>query len=288
MIGRRLLGLVAVVAVLALLAPSAFAGCNPPKSFSTWNALEGRYTYIYFGDASGNPDNLVGSFWQTDNPATNNQTYPVQEWLLDNYYFPMQDSWYLNGNLGDARPDCPAGGMTVEASNTVTGGWFVTAADETPGGFITFDFSVYPSIDTRGVSAQPRINSSSRAADLVTLNVTVEPGVVGGLATIDETRIYQFGPTATAPTTRSPADWTQIGTIAGNGGSTDVSVDCTGFAPGDQAFVGTSYVSGGNPGQVAGILSQVECDPNLADPVDRFRLIDRDSLKKGKGAKRNR
>lgn len=287
---RRFFGCLTVAAIVALLAPSALAGCIPPKTFSTWNALQGVYKYIYFGDASGDSSHLVGSFWQTDNPATNNQAYAVQEWLLDNYYFPMQDSWYLNGNLGAAEPDCIFGHMTLEASNTVTGGSFMTAVTETPGAFVDYDFSIFANIDTRGQVTQPRINSSSRNVDIVTLNVTVDPTVVGGEATVDNTEILvQIGPDGVPPAGRDPeVGWSTIGSTGGNGGTIDVDVDCSGVAPGDNAFIGVAYLSGGGRGEVSGFLSEVECDPNLADPGDRFRLIDRDAIRKGKGAKRDR
>jgi hypothetical protein len=248
------------------------------------------YFYVNFGDTSGDPGALVGSYWETGNPVNDNETYPVGEWILDNAYYPNSDSWYINGNLGDARTDCVFNSMTLEASNLNSGGWFIATVSETPGGFHAFDFTSLGTNFDGTVAVRPAVNGSGRAGDLVNLNVSINPGTSYGAgdATIDETQIYQFGPTATAPATRNPADWTLLGSIVGNGGTTDVSVDCTGFAPGDQAFVGTAFVAGGNTSQIAGELTVVECDPNLADPGTQFKLIDRDNIKKGKGAKRNR
>jgi len=68
--------------------------------------------------------------------------------------------------------------------------------------------------------------------------------------------------------------WTQVGgDFAAGGGPASDAADCSNTA--NDVWYGVGVVVDGQAPAFAASLVQVECDPNLADPSGRFKLIDR-------------
>lgn len=287
---RKIVTLAAAVAAVALVMPAVEAGCSSGIGFSNWNASAGRYYYVNFGDTSGNVGNLVGRYYQTDNPTTDNDaddgsgSYEPAEWMKE--YYAGTDGWYINGTMGRPNTDCVSGSMTVELTNTATANWVIATQAE-GSGFPQFDFSSQ-SMNFVAASMTPGVTGSSRnAAGDVTLDLNVpDPaaGVYGGTA-IDGVDIVSTTTTGGAPDPNIAAGgWSVIGSVGPNGGPASgvVVPGCTGST----GWIASAVVSNGSAAQeVSGGVRQVECDPNLADPPANIDLIERPG-KPGRGDKK--
>ena len=262
----------------SMIALPAAANCIPAKTFTNFNTIEtpGAYLYIHWFDTAVTSDDIVGRFWQTGNRAASNEgTYDDAAWLLDSYYYPGQDLWYLNGNLGDAGViGCPAGSLTVAATNTRTAGWFMATIDETPPRSVTFDYSRLGT-DFNALEQRLTIVSSSRLGPDVVVTVSVpDPSVAvyGGGASVTSIGVYSLvADRGTTPSKDISAGWTLVSTVPGTGGFVDLPVNCADVAT--NQFLAMGIEVDGVPPTHVGHAREIECNPNLADP--KFKIIQR-------------
>lgn len=274
------IGIVAAVVVVASIG-SAGAVCSPPKLFSTYNGNTGTYFYVQFG-ATNDDNSVVGQFWQTGARAGANEgTCTADQWILVNSYYPGTDSWYLNGDMGGlgCMTGCVATDITVTGAHMTAGTWFASSVGES-GGVPAFDFTALAT-NLVAVDAVPGVSSSSRSGDIVTVNFST-PDLTGGVTgdtAIGTATIYKIT-SADRPSNDLSAGWAAVADVAAAGGTATDDADCSNAANDVWYGLGVT-VEGEAPSFVAGMV-QVECDVTLADPDDRFRLIDRPS-KPGRG-----
>lgn len=274
------IGIVAAVVVAASIS-SAGAICSPPKLFSTYNAVAGQYFYVQFG-TTNDDNNTVGQFWQTGaRTAGNEGTCSADQWIIVNGYYPGTDSWYLNGDLGGltCMVGCPSGDLTVTGGHATSGTWFAASVGES-GGVPAFDFTTLAT-NLVAVDATPRVSSSSRSGDIVTVNFST-PDLTGGVygdLVLGTATIYKIS-SATRPSNDLGTGWVAVADVAASGGTATDGADCA--DPNTNVWYGLGVTVEGEAPSFVSSLVEVECDPNLADPDDRFRLIDRPS-KPGRG-----
>lgn len=287
---RKITTLVTALAAVALLVPTTVdAGCSSGITFSTFNAPQ--YYYVRTGgDTSGDSNNFVGRYYQTDNPTTDNDaddgsgSYEPPEWIQE--YYVGTDGWYISGSMGRPQSDCVTGSMTIELTNTATGGWVIMTEPEVST-FPQFDFS---SQLTNFVMIQmvPGVQGSSRdGSGNVTLDLNVPDPAAGNYngTVIDGVDIVSTTTSGGAPDPNIAAGgWSVIGSVGPNGGPAS-GVVVAGCA-GSTGWIASAVNSQGSLAQeISGAPRQVECDPNLADPPANIDLIERPS-KPGRGGKK--
>jgi hypothetical protein len=261
-----------------LIAPSADATCIPAKTFTNFNTIEspGAYYYIHWFDTAVTSDDIVARFWQSGTRAASNEgNYDDADWLLDSSYYPGQDLWYLNGNLGHAGVvGCPVGSLTVVANNTRTGGWLMATIDETRPRSVSFDYSRLAT-DFDGFEQRLNITATSRAGGEVfaTLFVPDPTGAVyGGGASVTSIGVYSiFADRGSTPSRDVSSGWMLEASVPGAGGFVDVAVVCSDSVKNQYLAMGIE-ADGVAPTHV-GIPREIECSPNLAEP--KFKLVPR-------------
>jgi hypothetical protein len=275
------IGIVAATVVMFAAVSTTGAICIPPKLFSTYNGNTGTYYYVQFGTT--NDDNsTVGQFWQTGaRAAANEGTCTSDQWIIVNGYYPGTDSWYLNGDMGGlgCMNGCVSTDITVTGGHTTAGTWFAASVGES-GGVPAFDFTSLAT-NVVAVDATPRVSSSSRSGDVVTVNFAT-PDLTGGVTgdvVLGTATIYKIA-SATRPSNDLATGWVAVADVAAAGGTATDSADCA--DPNTNVWYGLGVTVEGEAPSFVSSLVEVECDPNLADPDDRFRLIDRPS-KPGRG-----
>jgi len=278
-----LVSILAIGLMMAVVAPSAEANCIPGKIGG--NADYPLYAYIDFADASGDNSSLIGQFWVPNDPGIRNDPAgtvpgyagPVQQWAFGvpgvTYY------WYFYVDLGSANfTGCPLPGasLTVYLENTATDKFVLWTADEfAQGGNLNWLFRPSQGFAAAGDSPRPTVNSSARNGTSVDMNVTVadpsaghwQQSTAGGITGVN---LYAK-PSADAPDPNDLNGWAMVGSVTATGGTTDVSVDCTDTNTSQWLAAGI-MVDSQDP-QVFSESIQVECDPNLADPGDNFKVV---------------
>lgn len=292
------LAILVALAVAVVSSPSVEANCIPNKTMGTNSG--GYYAYLVFGDTSGNPNNFEGGFWQTGNKAgVNGDACAKSFWVYHagGYYWgvgpgtiprgvPLSDTCVGPGSA------CPGGNVTVFMDNCVSDEFLLITVPEA---FVNgFDFSQAYYLYNAGIyinagpSPRPRVTSSARNVNDITVNYTVNDVTSGvqnfsgvGQGNVTGVNVYTRSG-ATQPSLDSTAGWTLQDSLAATGGSDSVVVDCSNTTV-DQ-FVAAGLVLGS--GDIAlGCPVRVECDPNLVEPPD---LNPKKKLPGLKGSKKNR
>jgi hypothetical protein len=263
------------LALLSLVAPSASAACNPPKSVSTYNSFTGAY--VFFHTSLPSPTTAIGKFWDAAGDHTGSCNDGNQSFL---YICCNPGDISINLSLGEACvTGCPSGNLWFQltAANSAGGTQtIVTKIPETPAGANNFDFSTQlpDDVELRDYP-RPRVTSSSRAGDTVNLTLGLDSTAslyrngtasdITGFNVVSASSQFNPGPRAEAYTLRSfiPAP----GGAAGTGSAT---VECTHVIPhgswNDQ-WVAFQLVSAiGGPSNAVGTRTRVKCDPALANP----------------------
>jgi hypothetical protein len=281
---KTVFGAVAVAAALAC-GGDALANCGTPKLFGTFDVDAGVYTYINF-QAGGDPaTNLVGRFWQPGARSTNNEgTYSDATWIQ---FYAATGKWFITGDLSDGGvAGCPTGAMSVLIQDTRNGQFALARVAENS--TKTNGFNLADAGDLNLVSAPfPRLTNRSVAGSTVSYTAVIDPAATGFYSDGSSTRdanitgyqlVQRRRPSATAPNFDA-TQWTSVGTAVGAaGGSVPVSIDCTAA---DQVDLGVRLVfdNGGFSSDVVAGRTQVSCDPNMADPDRKFKVIDRKASK---------
>lgn len=275
-------GLLVIVATIG----SANATCIPAKDFNTWDSPE--YWYVFWGGGSAADSTLVtGNFWEAGNrTAANEGEYDASNWLN---YFPGY-GWYLQGNLGDGGVvGCPEGQLILTVTDpTPASGthFFVTSAIEDPSARVFFHFGG-ADIDFLPMPS-PQVIASSRTGTDVNVSLQFDDvgaafytrNVTTAADVIDSVVLYQAKGTNPGPAVDG---WTEIGRFPYAGGAIDaeVTVDC---ADETLTFLAAGLsVDAFDLAHVSAAVA-IECDPNLADPDDKFDII----RERGKGQKRGK
>jgi hypothetical protein len=284
-----MIGAFVIVGAVMLVAPAAEASCLPAKLFSTWDFDDGVYFYVnnFSGDFTG----TVGAFWETGNRALSNEgTYPVNEWL--SYYAGY--GWYLNGNMGDSRvTGCPATQMIVVVTEDGADGslsnFIAGAANETPAKGNAFNYAdlTFTPIPAPSVTGSTRLADNNVEVDLLIADPAAGYSTRDGIPATDViTAINIYTIKSNTRPTSNPADWTLAQSAAYAGGDTSVVglvADCQ--DQGTDTWLGAGIEFGGEySSELITVGNVVECDPALADPDDKFQLIQG----KGKGQKKGK
>lgn len=266
----RILGLTAVLAVIAAMAPAADASCIPAAQFSTWGA--GGYFYVNL-PAGSNNSNIVGRFWAKGNPANDNAGYDDSQWLR--FYAPTS-KWYISGSTGDIPgTNCPTGSNMVLTLDLADGSSLILESIETPATAVRWDFSTLGTDFSPAPKPRPRVQSSSRSGTSINLTVNSDAqtggsyGPQGSAVAIAPTYRLATASGAADPGT-SAAAYTP-GPAITPGSPLPTSVDCSNTAV-DQ-WVAVQTLIDGVPSATVGPRTRIECDPTLADPD--FKKIDR-------------
>jgi len=263
------------VGLMVVAAPSAEAGCIPGQ-FGT-NAAYPLYAYIDFADASGDNSTLIGQFWVPNDP-NKISSLPTVDWTFGTAGYT--NYWYFYLDFGSATFNlCPDGDpITVYLEDTATDKYILWTADR---GDVAsqngFEYLFVPSqgFVAAGDSPRPSVNSSARNGVNVDMNVTVaDPSAGHWMMTtngaITGVNLYSKASDG-APDPKDRAGWALVGSVTPTGGTADVSVDCTNQAV--SQWLATGIMVDGQDPQVFSESIEVECDPNLADPGDNFKLV---------------
>ncbi|ANM28914.1 hypothetical protein ABI59_03775 [Acidobacteria bacterium Mor1] len=266
--------MIAAAVLFAAISPAA-AVCSPPKSFATFDG--GTYNYFYMGTT--NPADVTGGFYEpgSGKAMNNNGTYDVSQWLFNYAGYP---GLYASGNWGSAGvAGCASGAMTIElwatTSSTDGRGSFVrVTTDDDPMRQNRFDFTNCGAM-TGVVPPVYKVTSSGRAGSTVNTSGNIPSATAGDIscetasAPALNINVYTIS-SATEPSSDPAAGWTLAGNVPAGGGAFSVDADCSDTNV--DVWVATGISDGGDP-VFLGPATQVECDPNLADP--RIKPIDR-------------
>ena len=270
--------LAAAIIVVCLSSPPAVAACIPAKFGGNVQIFSPFfYTYPTFGDATGDNTHFLGRYWQTGNrSAANEGSCPVTDWLYG--YVGVTYYWRFDINLGLAcNVGCAVDDLTVYLEDQLTDNFILWSVSEGVGASGEYDFDYAEFVTTTffapGPAPRVRIDTSSRAGDTVNVDYRVDDpstGVFGfSISTINIYSCTQAG----QPSLDLPGCWTLIDTFAGTGGTGSAGVDCSNQAL-DVWLTSGLEVSGESAGFVT-TPTQVECDPNLADPRRKIKVLDR-------------
>lgn len=285
---KKILGTLVAAAVIAILALPAQAGCNPDKVFGTWDFTDGVYYYVTWGAGSAtDPAQTVGALYEPGNRALNNEGgYDVTNWLRD---YNASGTWYISGALGSADVvGCASGNMILAITDPTSANgtdFVVSWANEV----IKANNYDYPDLVFAPMPA-PTVTASSRTGSTVNLDLAFSDAGAGFSSrysrtpaeAINEIVLYQA---KGADPGRNASAWTEIGRFPYEGGAVNVSgfgLDCSDNTTTFLA-AGLNLTNEYDTVHVSSSIS-VECDPNLADPDNKFDLI----RERGKGEKRGK
>jgi hypothetical protein len=288
--------LVALILILLFVtgATVVTATCIPAKTFANFNTIEdpGAYFYIRFNDPTITELNMLGRFWQTSNRGTANEgAYDNTNWLVDSYYYPNTDSWYLNGNLASAGVNgCPATSLTVMVEDQKNGKFVAMAILEDVGRSVDFDFSK-GGMDTPTVPIpRPRLTNLMRQGLDVVFDLSVDDASAGvynfdtvGGAEITSVVIYEAVNPVSLDITIG--GWTMIGSTTNGGSVSGLAADCSDTANNTSVAAGVE-INGIAP-MTVGQATLIECSTNLADPHPGVQIPESPS-KPGRGKPRRK
>lgn len=276
----------AVAAAIGLVCGGdALANCGTPKLFGTFDVDAGVYTYVNFAPGGDPATDIVGRFWQPGARSTNNEgTYSDTTWIQ---FYAGTGRWFLTGDLSDGGvAGCPTGAMNVLIQDTRNGQFALARVAENFTKTNGFNFADAGNLDL--VNAPfPRLTNRSVAGSVVSYTAVIDPTPAGFYSDGSSTRdanitgyqLVQRRRPSSAPPAFDAAQWTNVGAaVPAAGGSVPVSIDCT---TQDQVDLGVRLVfdNGQFSSDVVAGRAQVSCDPNLADPDRKFKVIDRKATK---------
>jgi hypothetical protein len=295
-----ILGAVAVIAV-AGIASDANAACNPTKDFKLAFGGGGDRFLNFPPDANTviGGGVLKGRFWQGGARGAVNEgapgDCPEATYMLETAPQQLTIFGQSGGDVLSTGPcvnvGCPAGTMVIviqTLSNDGTNAYY--AAGKVTEGLGEFDFGRTGVDWTVTPIARPRVSSSSRAGNTVTLNVALDGptgahGEADGFARnsiLSGYQIVRFE--GLADPGRQAASWTNVGSVVPvneNGDTPVIGLGAVCAGTTNDVFVAMRPVFDGGQfsGDYVGASTRVECDPAVADP--RFKMIERS--KSGRG-----
>lgn len=276
---KIVLGAVAIVASL-MLAGDANAGCPTPKLFGTFDAGRALYTYVNFAEGGDNAS-IVGRFWTPGSRTSVNEgTFDDTNWLRQY----GTGRWYISGDLATpAVVGCPAGAMTLLLQDSRNGELAVARVAEFPAQGLPFSFATVGGDMTLAATPSPRLTNRVPNATGSSWTVVIDPMTTNFYSDGSSTRdanvtgyqLVQQRRATGAAVDNNAGQWANVGTaVSAAGGSVPVTVDCT---AGDQVYLGVKVIFDGGAfaSDVISGRANVTCDPNLADPDRKFKVIDR-------------
>jgi hypothetical protein len=267
---KFLFGAAVVLAIAGLATSNVSALCNPPKFTATFNSLSGAYTY--FNTTVPNAT-LVGRLWSPlgDHTGTCNTDHPFLYFGADTSLIGMSLALGEGCVVG-----CPAGSLSLQvtASNGSASETVITTAPETPTGGLNFDFS------TRGHAmgnSKPKVTTSSRAGNTVSLTVNIDPvgAFDGAAADISGINILS-APGLTDPG-RNAAAYAPKAVAPVGGGAVPLTFDCSLTPALQDVWIVTQVatLSGGANPTVSG-ATRVKCNSALATP--KYTVVPKKSM----------
>ena len=295
------IGMVGAVA-LAGAVTDASAACATPQLFSLSFSDAGDYSVIFPGDANATVGGgvLKGRFWQAGARGTANEgpgcpevSYLVQRDAQTVGIYGASGGDILGTGVCD-NVGCVTGDIVIllsTLSNDASKAYYAVGkvSQTSYGHDLARTGTDWQQIEV----PRPRVSSSNRAAQTVTLNVAMNPptgahGEADGYARNSILTGYQLvrfeGP---ADPGRLAAAWTNLGAVIpvqenSDTPSVGVQAVCAGTTgtPND-VFVAVRPVfdNGQFSGDYVGASTRVECDPSVADP--RFKMIERSKTGRG-------
>jgi hypothetical protein len=310
----------AIVAVLAWASPAAAKCGGSGKSMFTYGSLPTGACgyYCTMNDPGPGVGSIRGDYWvigqgidnvPTGNPClfvgsgNDNGTYEADGtcgqagWLAGaapNEYYVLIDT---DGGNTDG---CPLGGDHVAVAFYDKS----TANDQSYFGVMVSTMNAAGRADmglggklTMAPIPKPNVTFSSKAGSTINLNLSVPPlpqtacvdgtgagHCPGGPGTqvIQGWNVYRFEKPradATADSNRLRTAWTSVGQIGLAGGP--VALTCSSNANNARLALVPRLDSGFQPEFVGVGSSRVECDPTLADPGTKYKIIDKKPTTKG-------
>lgn len=309
---RRILLSFATLALAVIVAVPASAECPNPQCFqSAFTDTGNNLPVVFLPGSATDHATVVGRFWNADNAAALNTGTCIEDiWLQQWANDPpgTDENWYIIGqmgadlclNTGVCMPDSASFFLTVETTSLdgASASFTVARAKNTfvvqdPSSSCDFDFSRGSAGAITMVPVpKPRVTSSNRAGNIVTLDLSLDD-VTGGFRSPAADGFTAAGSIvgfklleATSPVDpgRNPAAWTVKSTIPNSGGpntALGVTVDC---ATNVAHWIATVPVFEGGAtdvdGTYAGEAVQIRCDTNLANP-GRMKPIDKKKIVPG-------
>lgn len=279
---------VIIIAVAVMGGSQVLAGCSPSTRASNFD----QQTYAAFslidfgGNTSGDASTFTnGRFWATADSANNQGDYTGEQWM--NYYGSGYGWFFVIATGKTPDPDCITGCMTVYIEDSATDTYVLWTQDDTPTNNNVFDFTYNEATggNPAAEGPRPRVDSSGRSGDTINIDYTVPnptSGVRNGRCTGNVTAVNVYRQASATDPGRDITGWTLVEAFPAAGGSSSVALDCSNIAV-DQ-WLATGLEVEGQPVQFVSNPTQVECDPDLADP--NFRIHPNKPNKPGKGPKK--
>lgn len=303
---RLAVGIAAVAVAMLAWAP-ADAACGFSRSFGNYPSSGACNYYCYVvspGESSS--ASIVADYWAlgsgnpTDGSGNDSGNYEwdgsggTQAWGVK---FAGGWSWSTDTENG-TTDGCPSGSdmivsITDQSADGQTGYYLVTAADENTANKKDYDFGQNGGSLTLQAIPTPTITSSSRAGNDITVNLSwtnnlaaayvdnntgnAASAVVTGWSVLKQ----EVARGSAAPASRGAGGWTSVHTESGSGAITATLTFACDTPASNEVFLALAPAldSGIVPGHVGANSTRIECDPNMADPDPKFKII----KKKGPG-----
>lgn len=279
---KILFGMAAVAASL-VLSNDSNAACPTPKLFGTFDNGRGIFTYVVPADGADSTS-LVGRFWQSGSRSLANEGgYDDSVWLRQ-----YGTNWYVSGDLSDSNiVGCPGTAMSLLIQDTRNGQFAFARVAEFAAEALPISFATVGGNMVLSASPVPRLTNRVPNATGASWTAVIDPVAANFYTDGSSTRdanitgyqlVQQRRPTSAA-VDNNAAQWANVGTAVGAvGGAVPVTVDCT---AGDQVYLGVKVIFDGGAfaSDVISGRANVTCDPNLADPDRKFKVIDRKSTR---------
>lgn len=259
-----------MLAVIAMVVPTASASCIPASQFSTWGA--GGYFYVNMPPGANN-NTVVGKFWAKGNFGSGNSgTYDDSAWLK--LYGPS-GRWYISGATGDPGiSGCPSGSNLIIQLDNADGSSLTLESIETSAA-VRWDYSTLNTDFNFAQKPRPQVASSSRVGTSVNLSVNTQPqtggtyGPQGAAVAVAPSYQLVVGTGSADPGSDAGA-YSVIGPIV-PGAPVPASVDCSNTAT--DKWIAIQTVIDGQGSATVGARTRISCNPAMADPD--FKHIDR-------------
>ena len=269
---------VTVLALAAVMAPSASAACGSPRTAGTYNFQTGALSYwqLPAGDAQGT---LVSNAWQLGAPATFNGggATPCNGML----YFAAGGIG-VGADFSTCGVGCPSSGATLAflAQHSLPTGatsfLVATVSESTGAAAVNFDYSGGGNLQMVRLPQPNVLNSGPRSGNLLPLHVSIPalgPGFYGTGAAGTVTGFRVVSNLSVNEPTRDSALYTPTtgGVIASPGGAavgdTLVTLDC-GSTPGTDGWVAVQlqFENGSVLSNAVSEPKRVHCQGALAEP----------------------
>jgi hypothetical protein len=297
---RVVLGIAALGLAIVLSSPvqAVCSGMEADKTIRNYPSAGACGLFCYLTSPGANSSSSIkADYWQlgagspTDGTGVDNGTY---EWDGSNGSQPwavlFTGGWSINTtiNNGAATDGCPSvNPLTFQFSDTDAAGLTgYYATHSVANSSDIYDLGLHGgNIDLVQIP-QPSITASSRPdTSNVTLTVSWTNNIASAHTTSNATaattvvrkwRVLKRHSGSGDPVGRAVASWTQVHESAdGTGGNTSASFTMGCSALTDDAYLALLpvYDSGFTPAYVGPSSTRIECDPNIAEPGTKFKVI---------------